>query len=110
MGGRRKVESPRDLRTPQRGKIEQLLAEKTKEVANQAQEATTERGRLWAEVEKLKGELACKDEEFAEENEACKQDVAQAFLVGFEVTKLQDSTPTLITPNSARVKPWSMVN
>jgi len=39
-----------------------------------------------AEVEKLKGELARKDEEFAKENEVSKQDAAQAYLVGFEAT------------------------
>jgi len=39
---------------------ERLMAEKTKEAANQAQEATAERGRLLVEVEKLKGELARK--------------------------------------------------
>jgi len=37
------------------------LAEKTKEVANQVQEATTERSKLLDEVNKLKGELAKKD-------------------------------------------------
>jgi len=70
---------------------EQLLAEKAKEVASQAQEAAKERGRLLVEVKKLKGELARKDKEFAIENEACRQDVAQAFLIGFEAAVKQAS-------------------
>ena len=61
------------------------MAEKTKEAGNQAQEAAAERGRLLVEVNKLKEELAKKDEEFSKETEACKQDDAQAYLVGFEV-------------------------
>jgi len=60
------------------------LAEKTKEAANQAQEVAAEIGRLLTKVEKLKGELAPKDEELARETEACKQDTAQAYLVRFE--------------------------
>jgi len=39
-----------------------------------------------AEVDKLKGELAQKDEDLANETKAFKLDAAQSYLVGFEVT------------------------
>jgi len=44
------------------------LAEKTKEAANQALEVTMEKGRILDEVEKHKGELTRKNEEFTKEN------------------------------------------
>ncbi|KAK7335266.1 hypothetical protein VNO80_27043 [Phaseolus coccineus] len=45
-----------------------------------------ERSKLSAEVDKLKGELAQKDEDFVEATEAFKLDAAQSYLVGFEAT------------------------
>ena len=67
------------------------MAKKTKEAASQAQEAAQERSRLLSKIDKLKGELVQKDEDLAKETEACKQDTAQSYLVGFEATIEQAS-------------------
>jgi len=60
------------------------LAEKTKEAASQPEEAAEERSRLLFEIDKVKGEMVQKDENLAKETEACKQDAAQPYVVGFE--------------------------
>ena len=60
--------------------VEALLTEKAKETMS----LTEEREKHLAKVEKLKGELAQKDEDLAKEKESFKNDVAQSYLVGFE--------------------------
>jgi len=59
-----------------------------------------------AEVDKLKGELTCKDEDLTKATKSFKQDVAQSYLVGFEAALEQASTlhPTLDFSELARVK------
>ena len=69
---------------------ERHLAE-TKEATSQAQDAAKERSRLFSEIDKLKGELVQKDEYLTKETEACKQDAAQSYLVGFEAAIEQAS-------------------
>jgi len=56
-----------------------------------AKNSVEEKERLLAKNAKLKEELTNQNEEFTQKVEACKKDVAQAFLVGFEVAVEQAS-------------------
>jgi len=53
-----------------------------------------------------------KDENLAKETKACKQDVAQSYLVGFEAAIEQPLRlhPKIGYSQLGRVKSWSMVN
>jgi len=82
---------------------ERLRAEKTKEAADQAQKAASlaeERNKLLAKVDKLKGELICKDEDLANAKMFPRQ----------LLNKHQDSILLWTSQNSTWVKPWLMAN
>ena len=68
--------------------VEALLNEKSKEVLSLSEERT----KLLAEVERLKEELAQKDEELAKEKKVFTNDVANSYLVGFKDVVAQASS------------------